>query len=103
MWGKKLFLSDSKECIICHYWFFNHEFGFQDYFCNRCHGLANLCFNISNITFFDYCCIVNDMRYKKVVLNGQFSGWAAVNAGVSEVSILGPLLFLVYINDLSIV
>ena len=62
--SKRIYLTKSdksKECMISHYFFFNHRFKFQNYVCNGCHDLTILGLHISNIAIItvksiNHCC-----------------------------------------------
>ena len=65
--------NNRKECMICHYWFFNHGFEFQDSVCNGCHDFTMSSVKTSDIAVItvknvDYRCIIHNIS-KSEVLN----------------------------------
>ena len=64
--------NNSKESVIRHYCFFNHEFKFQDFVCNGCHDLTMLSVSISDIAIItirnvDYRCVVHTISKSKTI------------------------------------
>ena len=64
--------NDSKKCMICHCWFFNHGLKFQDSVCNGCHDLTMLSVNICDIAIItvkniDYRCIIHNIGKSEAI------------------------------------
>ena len=48
--------SGSKECMICHYWYFSDGFKYQPYVCNRYHDFS---MGVQNLNDFFFLTIKN--------------------------------------------
>ena len=54
--------NNSKECIVCHYWFFKHGFKFQSFICKGCHDIP-----IITVKSVDYPCIFYDASKSEAI------------------------------------
>ena len=65
--------SASKECDVCHYWYFlNKGFKFQPNVCNRWHDLLMMSMNLSDIAILnikgsDYRCIISRISKNGII------------------------------------
>ena len=54
-------IKNSREFIVCHYWYFNHGFKLQKWVCNRFYDLLMISADTNDIAIIiikgvDYCC-----------------------------------------------
>ena len=70
---KKRKTSTTKECIICHYWYFSKKgFDFQSSDCNRFYEAILLSIKLSSIDFLsingiDYRCAISEIRKSEAI------------------------------------
>ena len=43
--------SESKECMLCHYWYFKDSFKFQPYLCNGCHAVSMMAYELKTLQY----------------------------------------------------
>ena len=61
--------SISKECGLCHYWFFKDiGFEFEEHICNKCHDLLMIAYSLKDI----------------VILNGKGATFRCILMGISK-------------------
>ena len=41
--------SASRKCVLCHYWFKDVGFKFEEHVCNGCHDLLTMAYSLKNI------------------------------------------------------
>ena len=72
--------NESKECMICHYWYFlNKKFSYGPYLCGGCYNIIQKFIDSTNIAIVDvrestYRIYVLDMRKceaKKLIINSN--------------------------------
>ena len=64
--------NNSKECMLCHDWLFNHGFKFRDFVSNACHNLTMLSVNINDMAIIliknvDYHCIIHNISKSEAI------------------------------------
>ena len=63
------------------------------------HGTYDYCLKYC-LKYCKYFFMIMVSRRQRVVVNGYSSDWSTVSSGVPQGSIPGPLLFLLYVNDM---
>ena len=56
---------ESKECTICHYWYFTDSFKYQPYVCNGCHDFSMTVQNLSDF----FVLTIKNIDYRVYIAN----------------------------------